>query len=62
MILRVGEFRLPLARGYGPVAVEFARIREAMFHCDVEQLHLAGDRLVLVNWRAVRTVEPRVTP
>jgi hypothetical protein len=32
------------------------RLTQAIFRCEVEQLHLADGRTMLVNWRSVRTV------
>lgn len=32
------------------------RVAQAIFRCEVEQLHLADGRAVLVNWRSIRTV------
>jgi hypothetical protein len=33
------------------------RVAQAVFRCEVEQLHLADGRTVLVNWRSVRTIQ-----
>ncbi|MCL9793751.1 hypothetical protein [Frankia sp. AgKG'84/4] len=35
------------------------RIGQAVFRCEVEQLHLADGRTMLINWRSVRSVEVR---
>lgn len=35
------------------------RVAQAVFRCEVEQLHLADGRTMLVNWRSVRLVEIR---
>jgi hypothetical protein len=32
------------------------RVAQAIFRCEVEQVHLADGRTMLVNWRSVRTV------
>jgi hypothetical protein len=31
-------------------------VTQAIFRCEVEQLHLADGRAMLVNWRSVHTV------
>ncbi|MCK9924616.1 hypothetical protein MXD61_22585 [Frankia sp. AgPm24] len=36
------------------------RVAQAVFRCEVEQLHLADGRTMLVNWRSVRLIEVRV--
>ncbi|CUU59745.1 hypothetical protein Ga0074812_13143 [Parafrankia irregularis] len=41
---------------YVDLEAERARIAQALFRCEVEQLHLADGRRVLVNWRSVRLV------
>ncbi|WP_307873995.1 MULTISPECIES: hypothetical protein [unclassified Frankia] len=33
------------------------RVAQAVFRCEVEQLHLANGRTMLVNWRSVRTIQ-----
>lgn len=33
------------------------RIAQAVFRCEVEQLWLADGQTMLVNWRAVRTIQ-----
>ena len=33
------------------------RVAQAVFRCEVEQLHLADGRTMLVNWRSVRTIQ-----
>jgi hypothetical protein len=33
------------------------RVAQAVFRCEVEQLHLADGHTILVNWRSVRTIE-----
>ncbi|CAO5176765.1 hypothetical protein FAIPA1_30214 [Frankia sp. AiPs1] len=33
------------------------RVAQAVFRCEVEQLHLADGRTMLVNWRSIRLVE-----
>jgi hypothetical protein len=33
------------------------RVAQAVFRCEVEQLHLADGHTMLVNWRSVRTIE-----
>jgi hypothetical protein len=38
------------------------RVAQAVFRCEVEQLHLADGRTVLVNWRSVRTIQVSATP
>ncbi|OAA26368.1 hypothetical protein UG55_101632 [Frankia sp. EI5c] len=38
------------------------RVAQAVFRCEVEQLHLADGRRVLVNWRSVRLVHVDVAP
>ncbi|MBX6391451.1 MAG: hypothetical protein IRZ08_21090 [Frankia sp.] len=35
------------------------RVAQAVFRCEVEQLHLADGRTMLVNWRSVRTIQIR---
>ncbi len=35
------------------------RIAQAVFRCEVEQLHLADSHVMLVNWRSVRTIRIR---
>lgn len=37
------------------------RVAQAVFRCEVEQLHLAGGQRLLVNWRAVRFVQVSAT-
>jgi hypothetical protein len=32
------------------------RVAQAIFRCEVEQMHLADGRTMLVNWRSVHTV------
>lgn len=46
--------RYELSDAYGDLAAEQKRIEQAIFRCEVEQIHLADGRRVLVNWRAVR--------
>ncbi|MBL7497706.1 hypothetical protein I6A84_15030 [Frankia sp. CNm7] len=36
------------------------RVAQAVFRCEVEQLHLADGSTMLVNWRSVRTI--RIEP
>jgi hypothetical protein len=56
MWLVIDGERIDLAGGYGPVDAELARIKDAMFRCEVEQLHLADGGIRLMNWRMIRTV------
>lgn len=37
------------------------RVAQAVFRCEVEQLHLVDGQRVLVNWRSVRFVQVSVT-
>jgi hypothetical protein len=34
----------------------FRRLTQAVFRCEVEQVHLADGGTVLVNWRAARVI------
>lgn len=47
------EYRLPDGTDVDKLR---RRVAQAIFRCEVEQLHLADGRTVLVNWRSVRTV------
>ena len=38
------------------------RVAQAVFRCEVEQLHLANGRTMLVNWRSVRTIQIHLGP
>lgn len=38
------------------------RIAQAVFRCEVEQMYLADGHTMLVNWRAVRTIQIRTGP
>lgn len=38
------------------------RVAQAVFRCEVEQLHLADGHTVLVNWRSVRTIRIETIP
>ncbi len=59
MVLIIDGVELHLSAAYVDHGAEWMRIAQAVFRCEVEQLHLAGGRIVLVNWRAVRIVELR---
>ncbi|WP_133150793.1 hypothetical protein [Frankia canadensis] len=48
----------PLPAGTDPEELR-RRVAQAVFRCEVEQLHLADGRTMLVNWRSVRLVEIR---
>lgn len=50
----------PLPAGTDPEELR-RRVAQAIFRCEVEQLHLADGRTMLVNWRSVRLVEIRQT-
>jgi hypothetical protein len=38
------------------------RVAQAVFRCEVEQLHLADGHTILINWRSVRTVQIHTGP
>ncbi|WP_161934731.1 hypothetical protein [Frankia sp. R43] len=48
--------RYELSEAYLDAEAERKRIEQAIFRCEVEQVHLADGRRVLVNWRSVRFV------
>ncbi|KJE21156.1 hypothetical protein FF36_04496 [Frankia torreyi] len=48
----------PLPPGTDPDELR-RRVAQAVFRCEVEQLHLADGRTMLVNWRSVRLIEVR---
>lgn len=54
-----GQHVLDLAAGYNDIDEEQRRIEQAVFRCEVEQVHLADGRVVLVNLRACRFLELR---
>ncbi|WP_152991662.1 hypothetical protein [Frankia sp. R43] len=56
MWLIIDGERYELSDAYVDAEAERERIEQAVFRCEVEQLHLAGGRRALVNWRSVRFV------
>lgn len=56
MWLVIDGERFELSAAYTDVEAERARIAQAVFRCEVEQIHLADGSWALVNWRAVRFV------
>ncbi|EIV94283.1 hypothetical protein [Frankia sp. QA3] len=54
----IGGQPYPLPAGADPDELR-RRVAQAVFRCEVEQLHLADGRTMLANWRSVRLIEVR---